>query len=129
MTRSSDLRTVQDDTSAALSPQLRIQRIFLAPRCLKSDYKLHLPLSTSTYCKTGNIRAPLNLANVGVQKLTVHQTFFYRRSKLTTSNKTLILMAANMWSLSKTLNIMAANISGFTVVDIGMGMVPRCMGL
>ena len=46
----------------------------------------------------------------------VRQHFFYKRSKLTTTYKMLILMAANMWSLSEPLNIMAANISGFTVI-------------
>ena len=45
----------------------------------------------------------------------VHQNCFYKGSMLTTTYKTLILMAANTWSLSKTLNIMAAHISGFTV--------------
>ena len=46
----------------------------------------------------------------------VRQFFFYERSKLTTTYKMLIVMAANMWSLSELLNIMAANISGFTVI-------------
>ena len=74
------------------------------------------------YCKTGNIRAPLNLANLALRnkslKLMVPQNCFYKRSKLTTTYKTLILMAASMWSLSKMLNIMAANISGFTVLHV-----------
>ena len=48
----------------------------------------------------------------------VRQNCFYKGSKLTTTYKTLILLAANMWSLSKTLNIMATNISGFTVFKI-----------
>ena len=59
------------------------------------------------YCKTGNIRAQLNLANLALRnkslKLMVCQNCFYKGSKLNTTYKTLILMAANMWSL---LNIM-----------------------
>ena len=59
-----------------------------------------------SYCKNGNIRVPLNLANLAL----VRQNCFYKGSKLTTTYKTLILMAANMWSPSKTLNIMAARL-------------------
>ena len=76
------------------------------------------------YCKCGNIGASLNLSNLAFRnmslKLMVRQIVLYNRPKLTTTYKTLILMATNMWSLSKTLNIalniIAANISGFTVI-------------
>ena len=47
----------------------------------------------------------------------VHQNCFYKRSKSTTTYKTLVLMPAK-YVESKTLNIMAANISGFTVCTL-----------
>ena len=49
--------------------------------------------------------------------------FFYKISKLTTTYKMLIFIAANMWSLSKALNVMAPNISGFTVPFEGQGNI------